>query len=46
MPGALNDKAQRGEALVVDHGLSAQTGGRLEAGFVLTGFYEDDRSRK
>jgi ubiquinone/menaquinone biosynthesis C-methylase UbiE len=40
---ALEGKAQRGEALVFGHSLSAQIGGQLEAGFVLTGFYEDQQ---
>jgi len=40
---ALDDKAQRGEALVFGHSLGAQIGGQLEAGFVLTGFYEDSQ---
>jgi SAM-dependent methyltransferase len=38
---ALNDKQQRGEPLVFGHSLTEQIGGQLEAGFVLTGFYED-----
>jgi len=40
---ALADKQQRGEALVFGHSLSEQIGGQLEAGFVLTGFYEDNQ---
>ncbi|GGY48249.1 class I SAM-dependent methyltransferase [Pseudoduganella albidiflava] len=42
---ALAGKRQRGEALVFGHGLDAQIGGQLEAGFVLTGFYEDRQPR-
>lgn len=38
---ALADKQRRGEALVFGHTLGEQIGGQLEAGFVLTGFYED-----
>ena len=38
---ALNDKQRRGEPLVFGHGLQAQIGGQLDAGFVLSGFYED-----
>jgi hypothetical protein len=38
---ALNEKQQRGEPLVFGHSLTEQIGGQLEAGFVLTGFYED-----
>jgi len=38
---ALADRQQRGEALVFGHSLSEQIGGQMEAGFVLTGFYED-----
>jgi len=38
---ALTGKRQRGEPLVFGHSLSGQIGGQLEAGFVLTGFYED-----
>lgn len=40
-PEALNDKQLRGEPLVFGHSLTRQIGGQLEAGFVLTGFYED-----
>jgi SAM-dependent methyltransferase len=40
-PNTLNDKQQRGESLVFGHSLTGQIGGQLEAGFVLTGFYED-----
>jgi len=40
---ALDDKAQRGEALVFGRSLGAQIGGQLDAGFVLTGFYEDEQ---
>jgi SAM-dependent methyltransferase len=42
---ALADKQRRGEALVFGHGLDEQIGGQLEAGFVLTGFYEDYQPR-
>ncbi|PTD99444.1 class I SAM-dependent methyltransferase [Pandoraea apista] len=42
---ALADKQQRGEALVFGHSLEEQIGGQLEAGFVLTGFYEDNQPR-
>jgi hypothetical protein len=38
---ALNEKQQRGEPLVFGHSLTDQIGGQLEAGFLLTGFYED-----
>lgn len=38
---ALNDKQQCGEPLVFGHSLTAQIGGQMDAGFVLTGFYED-----
>ncbi|MGC4012375.1 MAG: class I SAM-dependent methyltransferase [Pseudomonas sp.] len=40
---ALNDKQQRGEALVFGHSLAEQIGGQLEAGFVLRGFLEDEQ---
>ncbi|MGZ5198290.1 MAG: class I SAM-dependent methyltransferase [Telluria sp.] len=40
-PNALSDKLQRGEPLVFGHSLTQQVGGQLEAGFLLTGFYED-----
>ncbi|MBK4735491.1 class I SAM-dependent methyltransferase [Noviherbaspirillum pedocola] len=40
-PKALNDKRERGEPLVFGHSLTGQIAGQLEAGFVLTGFYED-----
>jgi SAM-dependent methyltransferase len=42
---ALIDKAQRGEPLVFGHSLTEQLGGQLEAGFLLTGFYEDYQPR-
>jgi len=42
---ALADKQRRGEALVFGHSLGEQIGGQLEAGFVLTGFYEDFQPR-
>jgi SAM-dependent methyltransferase len=42
---ALTDKEQRGESLVFGHSLTEQIGGQLEAGFVLTGFYEDYQPR-
>ena len=35
------DKQQRGAALVFGRSLSEQIGGQMEAGFVLTEFYED-----
>jgi len=38
---ALDDKQRRGEPLVFGHSLQAQIGGQVEAGFALTGFYED-----
>ncbi len=37
----LVEKQRRGEALVFGHSLEEQIGGQLDAGFVLTGFYED-----
>lgn len=40
---ALNDRQQRGEALVFGHSLAEQIGGQLEAGFVLRGFLEDEQ---
>jgi SAM-dependent methyltransferase len=40
-PTTLHDKQQRGEPLVFGHSLTSQVGGQLEAGFMLTGFYED-----
>jgi SAM-dependent methyltransferase len=42
---ALADKQRRGEALVFGHNLDEQIGGQLKAGFVLTGFYEDNQPR-
>jgi SAM-dependent methyltransferase len=42
---ALADKQRRGEALVFGHSLDLQIGGQLDAGFVLTGFYEDKQPR-
>jgi SAM-dependent methyltransferase len=42
---ALAEKERRGEALVFGHGLDQQIGGQLQAGFVLTGFYEDHQPR-
>jgi len=41
----LAGKRERGEALVFGHSLEQQIGGQLEAGFVLTGFYEDHQPR-
>ncbi|HEX8604564.1 MAG TPA: class I SAM-dependent methyltransferase [Pseudoduganella sp.] len=38
---ALADRQRRGEPLVFGHSLTAQISGQLEAGFVMTGFYED-----
>lgn len=38
---ALRRKLDRGEPLEFSHSLDEQIGGQLEAGFVLTGFYED-----
>lgn len=42
---ALADKQRRGDALVFGHSLDEQIGGQLEAGFFLTGFYEDNQPR-
>ncbi|NIF32057.1 class I SAM-dependent methyltransferase [Enterobacter sp. Cy-643] len=40
-PEELAAKRARGEAVVFGHSLDEQIGGQLEAGFLLTGFYED-----
>ena len=40
-PELLRAKMERGELLEWSHSLEAQIGGQLEAGFVLTGLYED-----
>jgi len=37
----LKHKIERGEPLEFSHSLNAQLGGQIEAGFVITGFYED-----
>ncbi len=37
----IESRAAAGEPLSFSHSLDAQIGGQLEAGFVLTGFYED-----
>lgn len=42
---ALAHKRERGEALVFGHGLGDQIGGQIAAGFVITGFYEDEQPR-
>lgn len=39
--GDLKRKIERGEPLEFSHSLNAQLGGQIEAGFVITGFYED-----
>ena len=36
------EKIKKGEAIVFGHSLTEQINGQLEAGFKLTGFYEDD----
>jgi len=38
---ALQARIDRGEALEFSHSLNDQIGGQLDAGFVITGFYED-----
>jgi SAM-dependent methyltransferase len=38
---ALRRKLEKGEPLEFSHSLDEQIGGQLDAGFVLTGFYED-----
>ena len=38
---ALQARIDRGEALEFSHSLNDQIGGQLQAGFVITGFYED-----
>jgi SAM-dependent methyltransferase len=40
-PEEIARRLEAGEPLQFGHGLDAQIGGQLEAGFVLTGFYED-----
>ncbi len=40
-PAELESRAAAGEPLSFSHSLDDQIGGQLEAGFVLTGFYED-----
>lgn len=40
-PLELKRKIERGEPLEFSHSLDAQLGGQIEAGFVITGFYED-----
>lgn len=40
-PARLREKAEAGEPLEFGHSLASQIGGQLEAGFVLTGLYED-----
>jgi SAM-dependent methyltransferase len=40
-PLELQQKMQRCEPLEFSHSLNAQIGGQIEAGFVITGFYED-----
>ena len=37
----LQRKLERQEPIEFSHSLEAQIGGQLEAGFVITGFYED-----
>lgn len=39
--GALDEYVKKGEPLEFGHSLDDQIGGQLEAGFVITGFYED-----
>ena len=41
-PDALGQRIETGEPLEYSHSLDAQIGGQLQAGFVLTGFYEDE----
>jgi SAM-dependent methyltransferase len=41
-PDALGQRIEKGEPLEYSHSLDAQIGGQLKAGFVLTGFYEDE----
>lgn len=36
------DKIQKGEAIVFGHSLSEQINGQIEAGFSISGFYEDE----
>lgn len=38
----LDEKVKNKEAFVFGHSLSSQIGGQLEAGFILSGFYEDE----
>ena len=38
----MNDIVQKGEALEFGHSLSDLIGGQIEAGFLITGFYEDE----
>jgi hypothetical protein len=40
-PSELRAKMERGEPLEFSHSLEDQIGGQIEAGFVITGFYED-----
>ena len=40
-PAELQAKIERGEPLEFSHSLDDQIGGQIEAGFVITGFYED-----
>lgn len=38
----LNEKVKNKDAFVFSHSLSSQINGQLEAGFLLSGFYEDE----
>jgi 2-polyprenyl-3-methyl-5-hydroxy-6-metoxy-1,4-benzoquinol methylase len=41
-PEQYQEKIKKGEAIMFGHSLTEQVNGQLEAGFKLTGFYEDD----
>ena len=41
-PDGLRERIDSGEPLEYSHSLDGQIGGQLKAGFVLTGFYEDE----
>lgn len=41
-PEALEERIDSGEPLEYSHSLDVQIGGQLKAGFVITGFYEDE----
>ena len=40
-PHELQAKRARGEALAFSHSLATQIGGQLDAGLLITGFYDD-----